>query len=224
MKKKITVEVWSDFVCPWCWIAKKRLEQAIDAFGDQVEVEVVPRAYRLAKGMNPIAFKQALLQKMGSHDRADMSMQAIRESALLEGLEYRFDLMQFGDTSTAHKYVKAISDPALQALYIERLYRAGTTEGKDIFSHDALRDLATEVGATELNGFESAEAEIRNDEALVNGLGTGIPLFLINGSRYISGAQKPAAFIQALHTAIAELPSDEEAIGAASCSISGCSH
>lgn len=69
MKKKITVEVWSDFVCPWCWIAKKRLEQAIDAFGDQVEVEVVPRAYRLAKGMNPIAFKQALLQKMGSHDR-----------------------------------------------------------------------------------------------------------------------------------------------------------
>lgn len=54
--KKITVEVWSDFVCPWCWIAKKRLEQAIDALGDQVEVEIVPRAYRLAKGMSPIPF------------------------------------------------------------------------------------------------------------------------------------------------------------------------
>lgn len=221
--KKITVELWSDFVCPWCWIAKKRLEQAIDALGDQVEVEVVPRAYRLAKSMNPIAFKQALLQKMGSQDRADMFMEAIRESASLEGLEYRFDLMSFGDTSTAHQYVKAISDPALQALYIERLYRAGTTEGKDIFSPQALRDLAIEVGATELDGFESAEAEIRSDEALVNSLGAGIPLFLVNGSHYISGAQKPAVFIQALHAAIAELPSNEEASSASRCSISGCS-
>lgn len=47
--KKITVEVWSDFVCPWCWIAKKRLEKAIDDLKDEVEVEIVPRAYRLAK-------------------------------------------------------------------------------------------------------------------------------------------------------------------------------
>ncbi|MEN1897198.1 DsbA family protein [Pseudomonas aeruginosa] len=64
--KKITVEVWSDFVCPWCWIAKKRLEQAIDALGDQVEVEIVPRAYRLAKGMSPIPFKEALVQKQAA--------------------------------------------------------------------------------------------------------------------------------------------------------------
>ncbi|WBM18554.1 DsbA family oxidoreductase [Pseudomonas aeruginosa] len=179
--KKITVEVWSDFVCPWCWIAKKRLEQAIDALGDQVEVEIVPRAYRLAKGMSPIPFKQALLRKTGSQDRAEVFLEAVRESALLEGLEYRFDSMRFGDTSAAHQYVKAISDPALQARYVERLYRAGTTEGKDIFSDRVLLDLAIEVGATEFVGFESAEAAILSDEALVNGLGAGIPLFVISG-------------------------------------------
>ena len=58
--KKITVEVWSDFVCPWCWIAKKCLEKAIDDLKDEVEVEIVPRAYRLAKGMTPVSFSQAL--------------------------------------------------------------------------------------------------------------------------------------------------------------------
>lgn len=222
--KKITVEVWSDFVCPWCWIAKKRLEKAIVDLKDEVEVEIVPRAYRLAKGMTPISFNQALVQKTGSQGRADVFMEAVRESAALEGLDYRFDVMRFGDTSAAHQYVKAISDPALQARYVERLYLAGTTEGKNIFDERVLRDLATEVGATDLVGFDSAEAAILSDEAAVNGLGTGIPLFVINGNRYISGAQEPAVFIKVLRAAMEELSSDEEAISATSCSITGCSH
>ncbi|MET3677782.1 MULTISPECIES: DsbA family oxidoreductase [Pseudomonas] len=222
--KKITVEVWSDFVCPWCWIAKKRLEKAIDDLKDEVEVEIVPRAYRLAKGMTPVSFNQALVQKTGSQGRADMFMDAVRESAALEGLEYKFHVMRFGDTSAAHQYVKAISAPALQERYVERLHLAGTTEGKDIFNERVLWDLATEVGATDLVGFDSAEAAILSDEAAVNGLGTGIPLFMINGNRYISGAQEPAVFTKVLRAAMEELSSDEEAISATSCSITGCSH
>lgn len=222
--KKVTVEVWSDFVCPWCWIAKKRLEKAIDELQDEVEVEIVPRAYRLAKGMTPISFSQALVQKTGSQARADMFMETVRDSAALEGLDYRFDVMRFGDTSAAHQYVKAISDPALQTRYVERLYLAGTTEGQDIFNERVLRDLAAEVGATDLVGFDSAQAAILSDEAAVNGLGTGIPLFVINGNRYISGAQEPAVFTKVLRAAMEELSSDEEAISATSCSITGCSH
>ena len=122
--KKITVEVYSDFVCPWCWIAKKRLEQAIGALPSDVEVEVVPRAYRLAKGMQPIAFEKALVLKTGSRARAQVFMEAIQKVASLEGLDYRFDVMRFGDTSAAHQYVKAISSPTLQAKYVERLYAA----------------------------------------------------------------------------------------------------
>ncbi|MBV4538613.1 DsbA family oxidoreductase [Pseudomonas urmiensis] len=222
--KKITVEVWSDFVCPWCWIAKKRLGQAIDDLKDEIEVEIVPRAYRLARGMTPISFNEALVQKTGSQARADVFMEAVRESAALEGLDYRFDVMRFGDTSAAHQYVKAISDPALQARYVERLYLAGTTEGRNIFDERVLRDLATEVGANDLVDFDSAQAAILRDEAAVNGLGTGIPLFVINGNRYISGAQEPAVFTKVLRAAMEELSSDEEAISATSCSITGCSH
>ncbi|GLO54055.1 isomerase [Pseudomonas putida] len=222
--KKITVEVWSDFVCPWCWIAKKRLGQAIDDLKDEIEVEIVPRAYRLARGMTPISFNEALVQKTGSQARADVFMEAVRESAALEGLDYRFDVMRFGDTSAAHQYVKAISDPALQARYAERLYLAGTTEGRNIFDERVLRDLATEVGANDLVDFDSAQAAILRDEAAVNGLGTGIPLFVINGNRYISGAQEPAVFTKVLRAAMEELSSDEEAISATSCSITGCSH
>ncbi|MFS2068765.1 DsbA family oxidoreductase [Pseudomonas sp. CT11-2] len=220
--KKITVEVWSDFVCPWCWIAKKRLEKAIDALGH--EVEIVPHAYRLANGLNPIPFSQALVQKTGSKAQADVFMKSVQVNASLEGLDYRFDLMRFGDTSAAHRYVKAISDPTLQARFIERLYLAGTTEGKDIFNEQILRDLAIEVGASDLHGFDSAEAAIRSDEAAVNRFGTGIPLFVINGNRHISGAQDPAVFTEVLRAAVEELSSDEEAIGATSCSISGCTY
>ena len=74
--KKITVEVWSDFVCPWCWIAKKRLEKAIDDLKDEVEVEIVPRAYRLAKGMTPVSFSQALVQKCSQAARRTPSRRA----------------------------------------------------------------------------------------------------------------------------------------------------
>lgn len=80
------------------------------------------------------------------------------------------------------------------------------------------------MGATDLVGFDSAEAAILSDEAAVNGLGTGIPLFVIKGNRYISGAQEPAVFIKVLRAAMEELSSDEEAISANSCSITGCSH
>lgn len=220
--KKITVEVWSDFVCPWCWIAKRRLEKAIDALADQVEIEVVPRAYRLAKGMSPMPFREALLHKTGSLGRTEVFMEAVRESASLERLSYRFDSMRFGDTSAAHLYVKSISDPALQARYVERLFLAGTTEGQDIFNERVLRHLAIEVGATDLDGFDTAEAAILSDEAAVSDLDTGIPLFVINGNRYISGAQETAVFSKAIRAAIEDLSSDEEDISATSCSISGC--
>ena len=94
-------------------------------------------------------------------------MRAIRGAASREGLDYRFDVMRFGDTSAAHQYVKAIADPALQVRYVERLYLAGTTEGKDIFNARVLRDLAIEIGATDLIGFDSAEAAILSDETAV---------------------------------------------------------
>ncbi|EJM84814.1 DsbA family oxidoreductase [Pseudomonas sp. GM67] len=218
--KKITVEVWSDFVCPWCWIAKKRLEKAIDALGH--EVEIIPRAYRLANGLNPIPFSQALVQKTGSKAQAEVFMKAVQVNASLEGLDYQFDGMRFGDTTAAHQYVKTISDPPLQARFIERLYLAGTTEGKDIFNEQILRDLAREVGVPDLHGLDSAEAAIRSDEAAVNRFGTGIPLFVINGNRHIAGAQDSAVFTKALRAAVEELLSDDDALSATSCSISGC--
>ncbi|MDD2108776.1 DsbA family oxidoreductase [Pseudomonas asiatica] len=220
--KKITVEVYSDFVCPWCWIAKKRLEQAIGALPSDVEVEVVPRAFRLAKGMQPIAFEKALVLKTGSQARAQVFMEAIQEVASLEGLDYRFDVMRFGDTSAAHQYVKAISSPTLQAKYVERLYAAGTTEGRDIFDERTLKDLAAEVGAADLFGIDSSEAAILSDEATVKGLGTGIPLFVVNGNRYLSGAQEVEVFSKVLKSAVEDLSNDGESVSGASCSISGC--
>jgi len=67
--KKVHVEIWSDYVCPWCWIAKRRFEQAVASLAGQVEVVVTNKAYRLAKGMAPMDYQTALYQKLGGVSR-----------------------------------------------------------------------------------------------------------------------------------------------------------
>lgn len=100
--KKVSVEVWSDFVCPWCWIAQRRFEKAVTALAGQVEVSITTKSYRLAKGVMPTDFKSALHRKFGNSAAADRMMAAVWDGGRGEGLAYNFDTMRFGDTSTAH--------------------------------------------------------------------------------------------------------------------------
>ncbi|GAB2897146.1 DsbA family oxidoreductase [Microvirgula curvata] len=226
--KTVKVEVWSDFVCPWCWIAKKRFEKAVTSLAGQVQVVLTNKAYRLAKGMRPTDYKSVLYQKFGSAAGADRMMAAVSTNGLQEGLVYNFDTMRFGDTTMAHALIKSTSSPVVAQLMTERVYKAATTGGLDIFDQNVLASLAKEVGVTDLLfEFDSARiaAEIARDEVEANRIANGIPLFLFNDKVYVSGAQEVSVFEKAILDAAQEAPEAMIDTGEGeSCSIDGCTH
>ncbi|MFW7354533.1 MAG: DsbA family oxidoreductase [Brucella sp.] len=224
--KTVMVEVWSDFVCPWCWIAKKRFEKAVNSLAGQVQVVVTNKAYRLAKGIRPMDYKTALRQKLGGAAGADRMMTAVSTNGLLEDLIYNFDTMRFGDTTAAHALIKSISSPVVAELMAERLYKAATTDGLDIFNQDVLASLAKEVGVTDtLLASDSARiaAEIERDEIEASRIANGVPLFLFNGKVFVSGAQEANVFERAILDAARDMPEAMTGAGEGeSCGIDGC--
>ncbi|PJX22227.1 disulfide bond formation protein DsbA [Advenella sp. S44] len=220
--KKVSVEVWSDFVCPWCWIAKRRFDKAIASLLGKVDVSVTFKAYRLAKGAEPLEYRTALSQKFPSREAVERFMAIVGQNGVQEGLIYNFETMRFGDTTLAHALVKSIDSQALKLALTERIYKAATTDGCDIFDRDVLVSLAKEVGATDVaKDFINPTiiSEIANDEVSANSIANGVPLFLFNGNAYVSGARDVAVFEKALLDTAVDSP---EAI-ATSCSIDGCS-
>lgn len=225
--KAVTVEVWSDFVCPWCWIAKRRLEQAIDSLKGEVEVTVENKAYRLAKGMPAKDYTSALEQKLGNAESVKRLMTMVGDVGASEGLVYNFPTMRFGDTSMAHSLIKSIGSPELAKKVLERIYRAGTTDGLDIFDRAVLNALALEEGfdasGIELETVDSSLA-IAGDEAKANSIANGVPLFLFNNKIYVSGAREADVFRKALLDAATEKPVAMDLAQGQSCGIDGCDH
>lgn len=223
--KQVHVQIWSDFVCPWCWIAKRRFETAMAVLEGLVEVAVTMKSYRLAKGMAPMDFTSALYQKFGNRAAADRMMAAVGDSGRLESLTYNFETMRFGDTSAAHAAIKSIAVPVLAQRMTERVYKAATTDGIDVFDRGVLVSLAKEVGITDtLFDFDSPRiaSEIASDELQANRIANGVPLFVFNDKLYFSGAREVSVFQQALLDTATDAP---EALGAGngdSCSIDGC--
>jgi predicted DsbA family dithiol-disulfide isomerase len=223
--KSVNVEIWSDFVCPWCWIAKRRFEKAVLEMAKEVDVIVTYKSYRLAKGSIPDDFKSALYKKLGSAIPAEGMMSTVSEYGANEGLKYNFDTMRFGDTSDAHALVKSIKSPKDKHLIIERLYQAATTDGIDIFDREVLISLVKDLKISESTlDFDSTQiaAEIARDELEVNRLSSGVPLFIFDGKFQVSGAREVAAFQNALRRAANDAPESFEDVAGTSCSVDGC--
>lgn len=223
--KKVSVEVWSDFACPWCWIAKRRFEKAAHELQGQIEVVVTPKSYRLAKGMAPVAIREVIHRKFGNAAAAEQMICAVIESGAREGLIYNFDTMRFGDTSDAHALVKSIDAPEDKQRIVERLYQAATTDGVNIFNRDALASLAREAGLSEIPlDFDSLQiaSEIERDEWEANRIANGVPLFVFNGRVRLSGAREVAVFEKALIEAAVDVAEPSSDIVGASCGIDGC--
>jgi predicted DsbA family dithiol-disulfide isomerase len=171
-------------------------------------------------------YKTALYQKLGGPAGADRMMAAVSTNGILEGLVYNFDTMRFGDTTVAHALVKSIRSSVVAQLLSERIYKAATTDGIDIFDQDVLALLAKEVGVTDtLFEFDSARvaAEIARDETDANQIANGVPLFLFNNKVYVSGAREVDVFERAILDAARDMPAPMIDTGEGeSCGIDGC--
>jgi predicted DsbA family dithiol-disulfide isomerase len=210
----LTVEIWSDVVCPWCYIGKRRFEAALAAFEHRDEVTIMWRSFELdPTAPNDVegTATERLAAKYGmSLERAEGLHKDMTERAAAEGLEFRFDLAQSGNTFDAHRLIHLAATYGHQAAAKERLMRAYFTEGAAISDPETLITLMAEVGVDAdeardvLSGDRFAE-DVREDEQLAGQLGIqGVPFFVIDRRLGVSGAQPPEALVQALERAWGE--------------------
>ncbi|ROL70243.1 isomerase [Pseudomonas chlororaphis] len=225
--KKYAVDIWSDFVCPWCWVAKRRFEQALDKFAEKDQVQINLRAYRLAADHVPEPMVAALKRKLGNPDSAVAMMNTVSKYGRDAGLDYRFESMLFGDTADAHVLVKAVADEAVKKRLFEALYEQSTRHGQSLFERGSLETIAKAVGVSDASiqmAWSSVElrVEMEEDEHVAARLGSGVPLFVFNNSFSVSGAQPEAAFLEALNKMRANSELDEQSFSSQVCGIDGC--
>ncbi|MEX2528568.1 MAG: DsbA family oxidoreductase [Gemmatimonadota bacterium] len=206
---KMKVEIWSDVVCPWCYIGKRRFERALEDFDD--EVAVVWRSFQLDPGepqKQTTRLDEALAAKYRmTLEQAREMMNQMTRAASGEGLAFDFSRAQRGNTLDAHRLLHFAAERGVQPEMKERLLRAYFTEGRPISDPRELAGLAGEVGLDpdEASGMLAGDAftdAVRRDALRARELGIqGVPFFLLDGRIGISGAQPPDLIRQGLDSA-----------------------
>ena len=201
----MNVEIWSDVVCPWCYIGKRRFESALAQFPHRDDVTVTFRSFQLdpeAPRASGVPVAEVLARKYGvSQAQAAAMNNRVSTIAAEEGLEYHLDRAQHANTFDAHRLLHLAAARQRQPEVKERLMRAYFTEGEDMSDHETLARLAAEAGLdadearTVLDGDAYADA-VRADERRARLLGiTGVPFFVVDEKYGVSGAQ-PASLLE----------------------------
>ena len=208
----LRVEVWSDVVCPWCYVGKRRLEAALEQFDHAEQVEVVWRSFELdaaAPRRREAAYVDHLAAKYGvGRDEAQAMIDRIVDVGDTVGIEFRFDRAQAGNTFDAHRllHLARAQGQEAQGVMKERLMRAYFTEGLAVGVADVLVRLAAEVGVADaaavLADPDAFADDVRTDEAEAAALGArGVPFFVVDRRYGVSGAQATDLFIEVLERA-----------------------
>lgn len=230
----IKVDIWSDIACPWCFIGKRRFEDALmrlrsSGFDHTVEVEY--HSFELAPD-TPVDFEGSEVDFLAKHkgmpaDQVQRMLTQVTEIAESVGLHYDFDRLQHTKTLKAHELLHFAKTQGRQLAMKERLLEAYFEQGKHVGRVDELVDLAAEVGLDRgetRHALESGEfaPDVEADFAQAAAYGIqGVPFFVVNSRYGISGAQDPAVFVDVLQQAAADAvapaaqdPSPEAATGA----------
>jgi len=203
------IDVWSDLVCPWCYIGKRRLERALAEFPDGERVEIVHRSFQLnpSAPMGTTARRRDYLMAKyhWSAAQAEKIDSDMERRAAADGLEYHLSAEGLtGNTFDAHRLVHLARERDRQDAAVERFFRAYFTEQRSLFDHASLRMLAIDVGLEPndvqrvLESDEYADAVAAdNNEARALGV-TGVPFFVFDQRLGVSGAQGVEVFAEAL--------------------------
>jgi predicted DsbA family dithiol-disulfide isomerase len=207
----LTVEIWSDVVCPWCYIGKRRFEAALEAFEHADELTIMWRSFELDQEAPKVpegTATERLAAKYGmTLERATELHAEMTERAAAEGLDFRFDLARGGNTFDAHRLIHLAATYGHQAAAKERLMRAYFTEGEAIADPETLVRVLADVGvdpveARDVLATDRFAEDVREDELLASRLGIqGVPFFVLDRRLGVSGAQPPEVLVQALERA-----------------------
>ncbi len=216
------IEIWSDVICPFCYIGKTQLEAALAETGLSAEIE--HRAFRLMPGEAPYPIEEMFARRYGqSPEQAKASMANVETMAAGQGLEFHIPGTKAGDTTDAHKLLILAGDRGVQPELLDALYRAYFTDSRDVFNRDVLVTIAEEAGldraeAEKALASEELKARVAADQRSAETLNVrGVPFVVIDRKIAVSGAQGTANFVKALMTAEPAPPTDGDA-----CGIDGC--
>ena len=208
------VEIWADVVCPWCYLGKRRFEQALASFEHRDKVQVTYRSFELDPTAPPGVTSptvELLAEKYAmTAVQAEQAQRQMEQRAAADGLTFRMSGLRSGSTRDAHRLLQLAKATGRQDQLMERLQRAYFTEQDSIFDHESLTRLAVEAGldrddvAEVLTGEQYAD-HVDTDEAMARAIGaTGVPLFVIDRRYGISGAQPAEVITDVLERAWTE--------------------
>ncbi|MEG0185927.1 MAG: DsbA family oxidoreductase [Stenotrophomonas sp.] len=226
------IDIWSDVVCPWCWIGKHRFQQGVALLGDDapdIEVHWHPFLLDPDAGTTPVPLREAYVAKFGSAERTAQVLSQTQTTARAEGLPMDFDQGQVRVTTLpAHRLLWLAGREGVQAAVGEALFRAHFVEGRNLADPQTLIAAAAAGGiaaerVTALLASDEGLPEIQAQLAQAQALGIqSVPTFVVNDRYAIQGAQPPEAFAQALRQIAADMPEAPAAAQGGQCDVDGC--
>jgi predicted DsbA family dithiol-disulfide isomerase len=212
MRTVIEVEIWSDVVCPWCYIGKRRFERAVESVAAEIEVRATYRPYQLDPTASPgrsSPVVEAYARKFGGPERAAQIIQHVTSTAANEGLEFRMDRALRANTLLAHRLLWLSEATGQQHQLKERLLQAYFHDGLDIGDPEVLAECAGEIGfdSARVAAFLDSEDGRDQVEALIASARereiTAVPTYVFAGPPnspdwMIPGAQDTDTFVTVL--------------------------
>ncbi len=216
------VEIWSDIMCPFCYMGKRKFELALAEFEHKENIEIIWKSYQLMPDLEkgtPTDLEKILVERKGiSINQARQMNASVTQSGKQVGLTYNFDKALAVNTFDAHRFLHFAKANGKSNGAEEVMFRSYFTDGKNVGDFNVLVELGKEIGldtnalATALeNG--SYEDEVRADMYEARQLGVrGVPFFVFNRKYAVSGAQDPGIFLQTLEKSYSEWQKDNPEI------------
>ena len=203
----VSVEIWSDVVCPWCYIGKRRFETAAAQLRDEVDLHVVYRPYQLDPTASPGSSQpviEAYAKKFGGPERATQIIDHVSEVAAGEGLTFHMDRALRANTLLAHRLLFLAEGTGQQNELKERFLKAYFVDGLDIGNPDVLADCAAEVGMERdsVRAFLDSDDGVAEVHTMLRAAAeaeiTAVPTFVFDSRWSVPGAQDPETFVNVI--------------------------
>jgi protein disulfide-isomerase len=222
VKEKMKVEIWSDIMCPFCYIGKRKFEQALDVFPHRDNIDVIWRSYQLDPTISYEPGRDLysyLAERKGKTLEWSKSVhQHLTDTAREVGLTYHFDKAIIANSFDAHRLIQLAKKYGKGDAAEERLFSAYFTEGRNVSDHDTLISLGVEIGLDrdEIKKVLDSDAyanDVTHDGIEAQQLGAqGVPFFVMDRKYGVAGAQPVDAFSQTLDKSYSEWEKEHPAI------------
>lgn len=208
MKKKLTIQIWSDILCPFCYIGKRKIEEAISQFKHKKSIVIEWKSFQLDPNFITSSNKNMTdhLAKKYKKDAnwAKSMLENMTENAKKSGLEFNFDKAIMANSLNAHRLMHLTKKENLSSQLKEAFFKAHFTDGKDINDLVVLKTLALEVGlgSEEIDQVLNSDLykeEVLNDQKEAEAIGiNGVPFFIFDYKYAVSGAQTVETFLRTI--------------------------